>query len=545
MSRARPTGPSMRTDAPEGNDAFLDDSRNGTTEATGTTDVPDASEAAGTSEATEAAGSTGAAAATDSDTPTLRNRQIRDFTRGSVPRHLITFSIPMLLGNLLQALYNTVDSIWVGRFVGSDALAAVSVGFPVIFALVALIIGITMATTVLVSQYFGARRADDVVRTINNSLLLLVVLGGLASVAGVVLRRPLLRLINTPPEIIDMAASYLGIFMTGLVPIFLYNAVGSILRGLGDSRTPLKFLAFATVFNIILDPFLIFGLGPFPAMGVAGAALATVIAISSSAVIALRYLYVTSGIVTFRPGAFRFDWNLTKLTFRIGLPTGIQQVMVSLSALAVTAIVNSFGPTVVAGFGAAARLDQFAFLPAMSISIGVSALVGQNLGAGRTDRVRQTVRWGALMAGGVTAVAALVAVLKPDILLVLFTRDSAVLTEGSLYLRYVGLAYVPLALMFTLSGVLRGAGDTTPPMVFTLISLWLVRVPFARYLSTTVGLGPVGIWMAVAASPYIGLLLNYVYYWTGRWKTKAVARRAGADEGEGAGGPGAEPAEPD
>jgi len=515
MSRARPTGPSMRTDAPEGNDAFLDDSRNGTTEATGTTDVPDASEAAGTSEATEAAGSTGAAAA--------------------VPRHLITFSIPMLLGNLLQALYNTVDSIWVGRFVGSDALAAVSVGFPVIFALVALIIGITMATTVLVSQYFGARRADDVVRTINNSLLLLVVLGGLASVAGVVLRRPLLRLINTPPEIIDMAASYLGIFMTGLVPIFLYNAVGSILRGLGDSRTPLKFLAFATVFNIILDPFLIFGLGPFPAMGVAGAALATVIAISSSAVIALRYLYVTSGIVTFRPGAFRFDWNLTKLTFRIGLPTGIQQVMVSLSALAVTAIVNSFGPTVVAGFGAAARLDQFAFLPAMSISIGVSAL----------DRVRQTVRWGALMAGGVTAVAALVAVLKPDILLVLFTRDSAVLTEGSLYLRYVGLAYVPLALMFTLSGVLRGAGDTTPPMVFTLISLWLVRVPFARYLSTTVGLGPVGIWMAVAASPYIGLLLNYVYYWTGRWKTKAVARRAGADEGEGAGGPGAEPAEPD
>ena len=208
----------------------------------------------------------------------MQRTQITDFTEGSIPKHLVMFSIPMLLGNLLQALYNTVDSIWVGRFLGPHALAAVSVGFPVIFALIALVNGVTMATTILVSQYFGARQQERLVKTVTNSLILLVALGLIISVIGVVFRRPLLELINTPPEIIDMASEYLAIYMAGLVGMFLYNVASAILRGLGDSRTPLRFLAYATFLNIVLDPLLIFGLGPIPPMGVAGVALATVIA---------------------------------------------------------------------------------------------------------------------------------------------------------------------------------------------------------------------------------------------------------------------------
>ncbi|NLJ84934.1 MAG: MATE family efflux transporter [Firmicutes bacterium] len=455
----------------------------------------------------------------------MQRTQITDFTEGSIPKHLVMFSIPMLLGNLLQALYNTVDSIWVGRFLGPHALAAVSVGFPVIFALIALVNGVTMATTILVSQYFGARQQERLVKTVTNSLILLVALGLIISVIGVVFRRPLLELINTPPEIIDMASEYLAIYMAGLVGMFLYNVASAILRGLGDSRTPLRFLAYATFLNIVLDPLLIFGLGPIPPMGVAGVALATVIAQGMSAVISLRYLYLKSGLLHYEPGMFRLDWELTSLTFRVGLPAGIQQVLVSLSSVVVNSIVNSFGATVIAGFGAASRLDQFAFMPSMTMGMAVSALVGQNLGAGKSERVSETVRWSAILSSSITAIVSAIAILRPDILMVLFTKDEAVLAQGALYLRYVSLSYIPMALMFTIGGVMRGAGDTVATMLLTLVSLWLFRVPLAKYLSSIPELGVGGVWLGIAMGSVAGFLLNFGYYKTGRWKRRVLVQR--------------------
>jgi putative MATE family efflux protein len=453
----------------------------------------------------------------------VQSKQITNFTEGSIPRHLIAFSAPMFLGNLLQAFYNTVDSIWVGRFLGANALAAVSVGFPVIFAMVALVMGIAMASTILVAQYFGAGQHERVMKTVNNSLLMLTVLGGVVSVLGFAFRTPLLRLINTPAEIIDQASSYLGIYLSGLIVMFLYNTAGAILRGLGDSRTPLRFLIYATVINVFLDPLLIFGLGPIPAMGVSGAALATVIAQGISAILALHYLYARSGIVTYQPGTFRPDWGITRLTFRIGLPAGLQQVLVSLSALVVNSIVNSFGATVVAAFGSAARLDQFAFMPAMSVGAAASALVGQNLGADRDDRVRETVKWALMLAASITALVSLVAIFSPNLLLSMFTKDVGVLAEGARYLRYMSLAYIPLALMFTLGGVLRGTGDTMATMVLSLLSLWGVRVPLARHLVQQ-GYGISGVWTAIAISAFSGFLLHLTYYRSGRWRSKAVTR---------------------
>ena len=454
----------------------------------------------------------------------MKNKLISDFTIGSIPRHLVVFSIPMFLGNLLQAFYNTVDSIWVGRFLGPNALAAVSVGFPIIFALIALVTGLTMASTILVSQYFGARRYDQVTKTVNNSLLLLTILGVVVSAVGVIFRRPLLELINTPPDVIDMAQAYMGIYMAGLVGMFLYNAAGSILRGLGDSRTPLRFLAYATGINVVLDPLFIFGLGPLPTMGVPGVALATVLAQSIAAVLSLHYLYVKSGIVRYRPGSFKLDWQLTKLTFKLGLPAGLQQMLVSLSFLVVSSIVNSFGSVVVAGFGAGGRLDQFAFMPAMSISMAVSALVGQNLGAGKLSRVYETVRWSIIVAVGITTLVALVAIFSPKVLLSLFTTDQAVSEAGSVYLRYMGCGYIPMAMMFTIGGVLRGTGDTMATMVLTVLSLWVFRVPVAWYLSSLPQFGVSGVWLAIAASPFVGFLFHLIYFKTGRWQAKAVVK---------------------
>lgn len=427
----------------------------------------------------------------------------------------------MFLGNALQALYNTVDSIWVGQFLGTTALAAVSVSFPVIFAVVALAMGIGMATTTLVAQHAGAKDTAMVRKTIGNSFIVMGILGGASAVIGVILRVPLLRLINTPPEIMDKAQSYLGIILAGTALTFFYNLISAVLRGLGDSRTPLLFLTYATVLNIILDPLLIFGIWPFPKMGVAGAALATVIAQGLSGFLGIRHMFKI-GLIKWEWAEWKLDRRLVAQTFSIGLPAGLQQVIVSMGMLTLTSLVNGFGSVVTAAFGVGGRLDQFAFMPAMTVGLSVSALVGQNLGARKYDRVKEIVHSSVKMTVAITAVVMVVAVGIPHILLRMFTSDAAVLAEGTKYLRTVGFAYIPYALMFTLSGILRGAGDTVPSMIISIVTLWVVRIPLSVYLSRL--LGSQGIWLGLAASPAIGASLNYVYYLSGRWRTRVLTR---------------------
>ncbi|NLG83293.1 MAG: MATE family efflux transporter [Firmicutes bacterium] len=448
-----------------------------------------------------------------------------DFSSGSIIRHLISFSVPMLLGNLFQALYNTVDSFWVGRFLGKEALAAVSVGFPVIFLLVAFVTGLTMAATTLVAQYAGARQGEMVRRTVANTMGLLVLAGIVLSVLGVVFHRSLLRLIQTPPSIMPLASAYLSIYLVGLVFTFIYNASASILRGLGDSRSPTLFLVYATIANIILDPLFIFGPGPFPRLGVTGAAWATVIAQALAAVLAIRHLYTVNRLLPLSLPAYRPRADLTLRTVSIGLPAGIQQTIVSLGALVLNALVNSFGPTVTAAFGAAGRLDQFSFLPTMSLSLATSALVGQNLGAGMEERAHETLRWSAILASSITGGVMILLLLFPRPLLAIFTKDAEVLAEGTRYLRTVSLGYVPFSVMFSINGLLRGAGDTFPTMVTSLISLWLVRLPLATWFARGMGLGSRGIWIGMAISPLAGLAMSYLYYRSGRWRRKVVVKK--------------------
>lgn len=455
----------------------------------------------------------------------LKGKGFTDFTEGNISRHLLAFTLPMLAGNALQAMYNMVDSIWVGRYLGPAGLAAVSVSFPIIFALISLVMGLTMATTTIVSQYFGAKNEAMVKRTVNNSITLLFVAAVMITIIGIVFRYPILRLINTPEAIIADAASYLLVFMAGLIFMFLYNVLSAILRGLGDSRTPLLFLVYSTVINIILDPLMILGVGPFPRMGVAGAALATVIAQGVSAYLGIRYLNKVGHMLSFRFRDLNFDRDLTKLTLRIGLPAGIQQMVVSLGNLTISSFINSFGQTVVAAYGAAGRLDQFAFMPAMSLGVATSAFVGQNLGAGKEERVKETVRSSLLQVTLFTLPAVLLALFAPRALLSLFTNDQEVLRIGAGYLRIAAFSYFPFAWMFVYNGVLRGAGDTLPTMFFTIGSLWVVRVPLARYLSSLPGLGVRGIWWGIAISPIFGLVLSVGYYLTGRWKKVGVVRR--------------------
>ncbi|MGB9866985.1 MAG: MATE family efflux transporter [Bacillota bacterium] len=448
-----------------------------------------------------------------------------DFTTGSIPAHLINFAVPMLLGNLLQALYNTVDSIWVGKLVGAAGLGAVSVSFPIIFILISMVTGISIAVTAIVSQYFGAGRPDMVRNTAVNTVTLLGIMGAGATVVGVLGHRYVLELIGTPPDVMVQAANYLLIFCTGLLFSFEYNGLSAVMRGVGDSRTPLAALTVATLLNIVLDPLMVFGVPPFPRMGIGGAALATVISQAVSCGLLVLWAGRVNPCFEGLLREFRLFPDISRTTLRIGLPSGLQQTIVSFSSLVVTSTVTPFGSKVVAAFGAASRLDQFATLPALSVGLAVSALVGQNLGANRDDRVKLIVYWAWALSSSITAVITLVALFRPMLLLNLFTSDLEVLRLGSEYLRIVGLSYVPFGLMVVTNGVLRGAGDTMPTAAISILSLWLVRVPLARLLSNNFGMGPRGVWIAMTLSPAVGAVASGVYYSTGRWKNKVLVRR--------------------
>ena len=447
-----------------------------------------------------------------------------DFTRGSIPRHLLLFSWPLLVGNLLQTLYNTVDTFWVGRFLGPQALGAVSVSFPVLFILISFVMGITMGTTVLVAQYFGAKDTVQVRRTVHNSFLLLFVLAVIMSIIGVLLHRPILRLIQTPPDLMDQASSYLNVIFIGLVFMFGYNAISAILRGLGDSRTPLRFLFYSTGINIILDPLMIFGVRPFPRMGIQGAALATIISQAISFWLAIRFLNRTSHLVALNLKELKFDPALTRLTIQVGLPAGLQQTIVALGNTVIMGVINTFGPMVVAAWGAASKIDAFTFMPSMSLGLATSALTGQNIGAGQEERVRQVVWWGTVLATVITGVLSVFIFFFPQELLGIFTTDRAVLATGTQCLRILALSYVPFGWMWVTNGALRGAGDTVVPMFITLFTLWLVRVPLAWFLSRQPALAERGIWIAMATSSVLSMILSRAYWSYGGWKGKAVTK---------------------
>jgi len=447
---------------------------------------------------------------------------VTDFTTGSIPRHLINFTIPLFIGNLLQAFYNTVDSIWVGKYLGPSALAAVSVSFPVIFIMIAMVTGLTMATTVMVAQYSGAQDDLMVRRTINNTMLILSIAAVIMSAVGIGFHGVILKLIGAKPELLGMASGYLNIIFSGLIFTFGYNVVSAILRGLGDSKTPLLFLFYSTVINIVLDPLFIFGFGPFPKMGINGAALATILAQGISFFLAVRHLNKKSELLSIRVRDFKYDRNLTKKLLQIGLPAGLQQSVVAMGHTVIMSVVNSFGTTVVAAFGAAQKIDSFFFMPSMSIGLATSSLAGQNLGAGKHERVYETMRWGSVISITISVFMIVVIYIFPERLILLFTNDKAVLEEGTAILKTWALAYIPFGIMWVANGIIRGAGDTVVSMILSIFSLWILRIPLAIYFSKCTAMGSRGIWVGMALSMAISGLMSYSYYRSGRWKRSVI-----------------------
>ena len=443
---------------------------------------------------------------------------MKDLTQGNAGRLILNFALPMILGNLFQQLYNIVDTIIVGNFLGKEALAAVGASFPIIFTLIALIIGVASGGTIVIAQYFGAKDYKSVKRAIDTLYMFLFYTSIIISVAGVYFTEDIFKLIRLPEEILPQAKTYLTIYISGMVVFFGFNGTSAILRGLGDSKTPLYFLIISTFFNILFDLLFIVVFK----WGIAGAAIATVISQGGAFVTAIIYLNRYHKIINFNISEFRFDRAIFKQTLKIGLPTGIQHTFVSLGMMALMAIVNTFGTDVIAAYSVAGRIDNLAVLPAMNFAAALATFVGQNLGANKTERVRSGLISTMFMSSGITIVVMMVIIFLKRPLIGMFTDDPEVIRIGAEYLVIVSSFYLIFTAMFIVGAVMRGAGDTLMPMFFTLFSLWIIRIPLAWLFSSR--LGETGIWWAIPAGWAAGLALSFIYYLTGRWKRKVIVK---------------------
>jgi putative MATE family efflux protein len=444
---------------------------------------------------------------------------LKDLTTGRIGLAIFKFALPMLIGQMFQQLYTFVDQIIVGNFLGKEALAAVGASFPIIFTLIALVIGIASGGTIVISQFFGAKEYKMVKRAIDTVFIMLFAAAIILTAIGFPFLEQIFRLMQLPEELMEMGVSYLSIYVGGLFLFFGYNGIAAILRGLGDSITPLYFLILATVLNIGLDLLFIVVLG----WGVEGAAWATLIAQGVAFVAAAIYLNRTHPLIKFDLRDFAFDKKVFRESMRIGLPTGLQHTFVALGMMALMGIVNTFGTDVTAAYTAAGRLDSLAVIPAMVFAQALATYVGQNMGAGRLDRVNRGLWTTMFMSSIVSIVMTAVVIIFKYPLMGWFTQDTTVIRIGGDYLTIVTSFYLIFTSMFIFGSVMRGAGDTLIPMFITLFSLWLVRIPAAFLLSDK--FGETGIWWSIPIGWTMGLMLTLGYYKMGRWKSKVVVKQ--------------------
>ncbi|HDP54233.1 MAG TPA: MATE family efflux transporter [Bacteroidetes bacterium] len=441
-----------------------------------------------------------------------------DLTSGNVAKQIMKFALPMLLGSLFQQLYSIVDTIIVGKYLGKEALASVGASFPIIFTIIALVIGIGSGASVVISQYYGAKDEDNVRKAVDTLNIFLLITGVAISAVGILISRWIFALLQLPSELLESAMAYLNIYLMGMVVFFGFNSITSILRGVGDSKNPLYYLIIATFLNIGLDLLFIIKFN----WGIAGAAWASVIAQAAAFVIAVIHVNKRHSVIRIAIVGITFNREIFKQSVRIGLPTGIQHTFVALGMMALMGIVNTFGTNVIAGFTGASRIDSLAAIPAMTLSVALSVFVGQNIGAKKFERIFKGLKVALIFASAISITMSIVAIFWSIPLMKLFSNDAAVISIGREYLIIVSLFYLLFSTMFIFNGLLRGAGATLIPMFITLFSLWLVRIPLAVLLSRI--MGEQGIWWAIPIAWFFGTLGSFLYYRFGKWKDKGVVK---------------------
>ena len=449
-----------------------------------------------------------------------------DMTVGTPWKSIVRFSLPMLIGNIAQQLYSTVDSIVVGHYVGDNALAAVGSAAPLFNMLLVLFVGISAGVGIMVSQYFGAKAREDLSNTIGTSIVLIALASLFLMITTPPIIMPLLKLLNTPEAIIYDCSAYLKVQMIGVAGMAFYNILSGILRGMGDSFSALLYLLIATVLNIILDLFFVAKLD----MGVAGVAYATVIAQAISAVCCMKKLLNMKETFDLGKEQFRLSKFHVVRMIKLGLPSGVTQAIFSSAMIVVQSLTNQFGELFIAANVIVMRVDGFAMMPNMSFGMAMTTYAGQNIGAKKMDRVNQGAKQGTILAVACSTVITSIILIFGKYLMMIFTDTPELVAMSVFNMRILAVGYIAMAITQSLSGVMRGAGDTVTPMWISLCTTVLIRIPIAygiSFLTITPDL-PHGIKECIPISLLctwvMGAVLTSIFYRKGNWRKKAVLK---------------------
>lgn len=418
----------------------------------------------------------------------------------------------------MQTGYNIVDTYWVGRL-GEEAVAAISIAFPIIFLIISFGAGMTIAGTVLIAQYTGQQDQKKVDLTAGQTIILLINVSILISLIGYFSSEPLLRFMGAEPLVLQKGTTYMKILFSGTVFMFMFFVFQSILRGWGDTKTPMWVMFWSVLANTILDPLLIMGIGPFPELGIAGAAWATIISRGSAAVVGLYILFSGKKVLHIRRHHLWPDWKMQWRLIKLGTPASIEQTITSMGITILMFIVADFGTTVVAAYGIGARILSFIIVPAFALSMATSTALGQNFGAGEMERAERAGWYGAATGFlGMTFFGVLLFFYAEPVAGIFIRDNTAVVSMSADFVRYMALTFGFLGLQIIFNGAFRGAGQTATAMVMAFIAFWVTRIPLAYVLSRTFDMGPDGIWLAFPVSIVTMGLLTTFWFWMGKWK---------------------------
>jgi len=438
----------------------------------------------------------------------------QDFTKGRIMQQLITFAGPIMLTNLLQVSYQFIDSLWVGNLLGANALGAVTVSSTVLLTILAFIIGINNTTLTVLSQQRGRGDKKGLRDYLNAFVVVLCSLSIFVGIIGLLFSHQIVVMLSTPADMIDEAKVYLQINFLGILFLMGYNFIGTVLRALGDSKTPLKFVVIAVLLNTILDPLFISGFG----WGIQGAAYATVLSQAVAFLLGIWYTLrhkLAPLTVPFLPTKEQVG-----LILKLGIPSGLQMMVIYAGVTAIMSVVNSFGGAAVAGFGASQRIDSLITLPAMALGTAVNSMAGQNIGIGRWDRVKEIAKYGALYNLAIMLVIAVLVFVLAGPLTSLFIEEKDAVSFGTDYLMIIAFFYPFIGLNFILNGIVRSSGAMYQVLILNILSFWLLRYPLTYICSSLIGQN--GIALGMGISFILSSIFSFSYYKWGKWDKKQL-----------------------
>ena len=442
-----------------------------------------------------------------------KTKRITDMTQGSPWHHIITFSMPLLVGNLFQQFYNLVDSLVVGNYVGADALAAVGTCGSLGFLFFSLSSGLAIGIGILAAQFFGARDEEMIRATIANSVYILVIAGTAVSLVGYFGASWLLHLLRVPEEVFAMSLTYLKVTSLGIVAVALYNGVAALLRALGDAQSPLYFLILSCVMNIVLDLAFVLYLN----MGVYGVALATIISQLFSFLVSVVYAWKKVAYFRLSREEWRPHWRIVVRCMNLGVPMALQNALIALSTMILQGVVNSFGQTVMAAYTVMGKVEQLVGMPYGALGTAITSFAGQNLGAGKIDRVKQGYRVSWLLVLGLSIAMLPFFWLLGGKIVQCFVNDADVIAIGAKALRINSLFYFPLGMIYIPRGLLNGCGDARFSLINGAAEV-ICRIIFASVLVRIPGVGYWGIWLTQGLTWTVTSLVCIHRYARGKWQ---------------------------